>query len=70
MNYTKESIKRSLVKTVVWRIVVFIADFSIAYFFTKDLDLSTKLAFTKVVISFMLYFIHERAWNRVAWGRY
>lgn len=69
MSKVNETIIRSLVKTIIWRVTVFIADFIIAFVFTKDVDLSTKLALTKVFVSFVLYYLHERVWNKISWGR-
>ncbi len=65
----KETVGRSVVKTIVWRIVVFVVDFSIVFLFTQNVSLSTKLALVKVVVSFILYYGHERAWNRIGWGK-
>ncbi len=69
MSGSSETVKRSLAKTISWRIFVLIIDFSIAYFFTRDVDLSSKLAVAKLVISSVFYFVHERFWNKVSWGR-
>ncbi len=64
-----EKTSRSIVKTLSWRFVVLVLDFLIAYFFTQDIELSSKLALAKFVIASAVYFLHERAWNRVGWGR-
>jgi len=64
-----EKITRSFAKTLSWRILVLILDFVIAYSFTKDVDLSSKLAVTKLLIASIFYFFHERFWNRINWER-
>lgn len=69
MDKTHETVRRSLGKTISWRLFVLVIDFSIAYFFTKDVDLSSKLAIAKLVIASVFYFVHERFWNKLTWGK-
>lgn len=69
MEKTQETIGRSLVKTLSWRITVLILDFLIAYVLTKDVDLSSKLAIAKLVIASIFYFAHERFWNKISWDK-
>ncbi len=65
----KETRTRSVVKALFWRLIVFVADFSIAYLILGSYTLATKLALIKVVVSFFLYYSHERIWDKVRWGR-
>lgn len=60
---------RSLVKTLSWRLVVLVLDFFIAYLFTQDFSLAGKLALVKLLIASIFYYLHERFWNKVHWGR-
>ncbi len=64
-----EKTRRSLVKTISWRFVVLVIDFVRAYLFTKNVDLSSKLAIEKLIVASLVYFLHERFWNRLSWGR-
>ena len=61
--------KRSIVKTVTWRIVSFIALFIVG----MTLGLSSNDAFWWTIInniSFVLiHYLHERVWNKITWGK-
>ena len=64
-----EQTSRSVAKTLSWRLLVLIIDFTVAYIFTRDVDISSKLAIAKLIIASIFYFFHERFWNKVSWGR-
>lgn len=69
MSPIGETINRSLVKTISWRLFVLVIDFSIAYLVTKNFDLSSKLALAKLIVASVFYFFHERIWTRINWGK-
>jgi uncharacterized membrane protein len=60
---------RSLAKAVSWRITGTIDTFLISWLITGQILLATGIAFTEVVTKILLYWIHERVWNKVNWGR-
>lgn len=60
---------RSLLKSITFRILVFCSDFTIIYLITHRLDAATGLVIATNLASTTLYFIHERIWNRISWGR-
>jgi uncharacterized membrane protein len=64
-----ETNKRSLVKTVTWRITGSSATFLIAYIITGNLAASGVIGLTQMVSNTVLYYIHERIWNLFKWGR-
>ncbi|MFQ6020623.1 MAG: DUF2061 domain-containing protein [Candidatus Aenigmatarchaeota archaeon] len=64
-----ETRKRSLVKTVVWRIICIIASIIVPYFLTGSLEISIKIGIVYNVIVMVLYYFHERIWDRTSWGR-
>jgi len=60
---------RSWVKSIVWRIIGVILLGIIAYAITgnwKEMTIITVLFHT---IRVVLYYCHERIWERVSWGR-
>ena len=61
--------RRSIVKAVVWRIFATIITLSVAYAFTGVFSESLELTLVAAVISMAAYYVHERVWNRVSWGR-
>lgn len=60
---------RSLVKTVTWRITGSSATFLIAYLIVGDFSISSGIAATQLILNTILYYIHERVWNIITWGR-
>ena len=60
---------RSLVKTVSWRITGSGATFLISWLITGDFSVAGSIAVIQLVSNTVLYFIHERVWNRISWGR-
>jgi uncharacterized membrane protein len=64
-----ETTRRSLVKTVTWRVTGSSAVFVIGWIFTGNLGLAGTIALVQLVVNTVLYYFHERIWNRVNWGR-
>ena len=60
---------RSLVKTLTWRITGSASTFTIAYLITGSFGVSSVIAFVQMGVNTVLYWLHERAWARVSWGR-
>ncbi|MBF8150194.1 DUF2061 domain-containing protein [Winogradskyella sp. F6397] len=65
----KENIKRSIVKTISWRIVGTIATVTISYLLTGTLALAFSIGGIELVSKMVLYFFHERTWNSIKWGK-
>jgi uncharacterized membrane protein len=64
-----DSASRSLAKTITWRITGSSAVFAISWAFTGNASMASTIALAQLVISTTLYFIHERIWNQINWGR-
>lgn len=65
-----EKSQRSLIKAVTYRIISIIADFIAAFFFTKDTAMSIGFVLIINGYSIILYYLHERAWARIHWGKH
>ena len=61
---------RSLVKTISWRITGSGATFAISYLVLGDFSVAGTIAITQVTLNTILYYIHERIWNRVTWQKH
>lgn len=61
--------KRSLVKTISWRITGSGATFGISYLISGNFVIASSIASIQLVVNTILYFIHERVWNKITWGR-
>jgi len=66
----KESPIRSIIKTVSWRIIATLTTMIIAYFMTGNTEIAAKIGLAEVFIKLIIYYIHERAWTNVKWGKY
>lgn len=64
-----DSPKRSLAKTISWRITGSGATFAISYAILGDFSVSGTIAMIQLTFNTLLYFVHERVWDRVKWGR-
>lgn len=66
----REKRTRSVAKAVTYRLVSIIMDSTIAYAITRDTEKTALLVIISNVISIMVYFVHERVWNRIHWGKH
>ena len=65
-----ETHSRSLVKAVSWRTIGTIETFLISWFITGEVSLASSIAVIQVVLSTILYWLHERVWHKIKWGRH
>jgi len=66
---TRDSSYRSLVKTISWRIIGTASTFAISYFILGNLLVSGTIATIQLTANTILYFLHERIWNSITWGK-
>ncbi len=66
---TSEKPVRSIVKAVSWRVVGTLDTLIVSYLLTGEMALATSIASIDFVTKMILYFFHERVWNRIKWGR-
>lgn len=62
---------RSVVKAISWRVVGTIDTLVVSYLILGDgkLGEASAIAGVDFITKMILYFAHERVWNRVKWGR-
>ena len=60
--------KRSLLKTITWRILATTDTFLISWLITGRFDWAGMIAGIEVITKMFLYYFHERGWNRIVWG--
>ena len=63
------SLSRSGAKAITWRVIATTTTMFLVYFFTGELDLSVGVGVFDVLLKLAFYFLHERAWERVWYGR-
>jgi len=59
----KKDIKKSIYKTLSWRVIATSIGMSLIYFFTKQLEFSLAFGVLDFLIKSVAYFIHERVWG-------
>lgn len=64
-----DTTKRSLAKTVSWRITGSTSTFAISYALSGSFAMASSIALTQMAVATVLYYIHERVWDSVKWGR-
>jgi uncharacterized membrane protein len=64
-----ETNKRAIAKAFCWQAVGLIVMTLIGYIFTGSASEGGALALTSAAIGLVSYFLHEKLWARVRWGR-
>ena len=64
-----DTTRRSLVKTISWRITGSSATFLIAYLISGNISIAGTIAAIQLTANTILYYIHERVWNKIRWGQ-
>lgn len=60
---------RSLAKAISWRFFGNLISFIIIYGLTHNGKLALAVSAIELVVKIVLYYYHERVWNKIKWGR-
>lgn len=66
MNETR---KRSIIKSITWRLICILTSVLTSFFLTGNWDVAVAIGTVYNVITIILYYFHERVWNKVKWER-
>lgn len=66
MNVTRS---RSAVKAISWRAIGTADTFIISLLITKKPVAAASIAGFEIITKTVLYYFHERGWNKIQWGR-
>lgn len=61
--------KRSIFKTITWRVTGSGATFLIALIMTGNLAIAGTIGIVQMFSNTLLYYLHERIWNKISWGK-
>ena len=64
-----ESHYRSIVKAVTWRAGGTVVTFAVVWILTQELPLAAGIGLLDAVVKTGAFYIHERIWNRVSFGK-
>lgn len=67
-QFQTESHLRSILKALSWRFVATFTTILIAWFFTGEVDTALKVGAVEFVLKFLIYYLHERAWQLLPRG--
>ncbi len=59
--------RRSIAKTLSWRILALTVTVVVAWVVTKRADVAVSIGAADSLIKMAVYYGHERFWNRVGW---
>ena len=60
---------RSFFKALTWRIVASTITLISAILITSNLDWTLSIVIYEFINGILIYYVHERIWNKVNWGR-
>ena len=66
----QERAYRSIIKTISWRTIGTIDTMVISYIITGNLVMAASIGSIEVVTKMILYYFHERAWNKIKIGKH
>jgi adenylylsulfate kinase len=64
-----ETRTRSLAKAISWRIFATLTTALLVFAFTGNLVISESVALTELASKIVIYYVHERVWNLLRFGR-
>lgn len=60
---------RSFIKAVTWRTTGTIDTFILSYLITGKAKVALTISGMEIFTKIFLYYVHERVWNKIKWGR-
>ena len=59
--------KRTMAKTMTWRITASLTTFLIAWILTGDILVGASIGSIEAIAKIFLYYFHERIWTNISW---
>ena len=56
-------------KALTYRIIITVLNFLFLYFLTGRLDLAAGFVIVSGIYTTAAYFLHERLWDKIPWGK-
>ena len=61
--------RRSLVKTILYRILGTIETFLVVWIMGGSVEMASMAAIILMIVKLLMYYLYERVWNFIDWGR-
>ena len=68
MSYIEHH-KRSIAKALLFQSIIILTDIVIIFLITHRTGVTVSIIILTNLVSAIIYFIHERAWNNIHWGK-
>ena len=65
----KETKIRSVIKAFSWRFLATLTTFTLVWVFTGKIDTALAVGGLEVILKMLIYFLHERGWDKIRWGK-
>lgn len=65
----KDNHLRSLIKGISWRVIGTVDTIFISWLITGNVSIAVKIGMVEVFTKILLFYLHERVWNIIRWGR-
>lgn len=69
IHHAEETVGRTIVKTISYRVVILILDFTAIYLFTGKVKVALGFMIVSNIYTTLGYFFHERIWDKIKWGK-
>ena len=69
METAYETRTRSVVKSILWRVIATLITWGTLYWATGQLRESSRITLVAATLGICAYYIHERVWNLITWGK-
>lgn len=67
--HAEETVRRTIVKTLSYRVVILTLDFTAIYLFTGRIKIALGFMIVSNIYTTIGYFVHERIWDKIKWGK-
>ena len=64
---SEDTKKRTITKTITWRITASLTTFLIAWILTGDILVGASIGSIEAIAKIFLYYFHERIWTNISW---
>ena len=64
-----ETRSRSFLKAVSWRVIATLTGTGLVLLFTDDTGFAEKFLVADILLKLLFYYMHERGWAMVTWGK-
>ncbi|MDO5979604.1 DUF2061 domain-containing protein [Flavivirga spongiicola] len=69
VDSTGEKPIRSIAKALSWRVIGTLDTLIVSYVLTQEITVASLIASVDFLTKMVLYFFHERVWNKIKWGK-